>query len=98
MRINGNKLCPHCGCRHTLFRPFSKPPQGWKCPQCGRLLTTDRRRVALVVLIPVVVLFVLFGYCQTTAHRLLAITVAWFGVGTLVAHLALDVRAADERP
>ena len=95
MRINGNKLCPHCGFKHGLFRPFWRSRHGWDCPQCGRLLKSDTRREFLVILIPCLVLFVLLGLCETQAQRLLAITIAWFGFGSLMAYLNMDVRAAD---
>lgn len=95
MRFNGNKVCPHCKFKHSLFQPFSRPYGGWKCPQCGRLLKTERRRHYLVLIVPLVALFVMLGFCETTVHRLFAISIAWFGVGSFVEYLALDVRAAD---
>ena len=95
MRLHGNKSCPHCGFRHTPFRPLSQSAFGWNCPGCGRRLTTSMWRGALAILPPCVVLYVLLGRCDSMVADLIAIWGVWLLLGPPIFHLALDVRPAD---
>lgn len=95
MGINGNKLCPHCDFRHTIYRPLGQSSFGWDCPQCGRRLTTSYARGLLAILPPCIVLYFVLGLCETTTQKVFATWAVWFVIGPPVFHLALDVRAAD---
>ena len=95
MLINGNKLCPHCGFRHTIYRPLGQSAFGWDCPQCGRRLSTSIARGLLAMLVPCVVLYLVLGQCDTLTQRVVAIWAVWLTVGPVMMHLAMDVRAVD---
>ena len=96
MRINGNKLCPRCGFKHTLVRPFSNPTQGWDCPGCERRLTTPWRRQIPVIFLCSVILFYLLTLTESRGQKVLAMLITWMGFGPLLFHLSLDVRAVDQ--
>lgn len=95
MRLDGHKLCPHCGFRHGPFRPLFQSAFGWECPGCGRRLTTSYGRGLMAILVPCVVIYVVLGHCDTTLQKTIAIWGVWLLLGPPFFHLALDVRAAD---
>ncbi len=95
MRLNGNKACPHCGARQTIFTPLIKPFSTWDCPACGGRLYSPMSRNFVMVLACSLIQFPMMLVSDTLAWRLSAILIVWVGFGMLFAHLALDVQVTE---
>jgi len=95
MKINGNKLCPDCGYRHTLFRPWSQPAIGWDCPGCGRRLTRSFGRGLVTIFASSFLIAVLSLFMDFSARDRIIVLPIFMGFLMFMMHLSLDVRAAD---
>ena len=94
MKLSGDKLCPHCGARQTIFKPLIKPLNTWHCPACGGQLYSPPHRSFIAVLACALVQFPLMLISDALTWRLAVILIVWGGFGSLFGQLALDVRVS----
>jgi len=95
MRINGNKLCPHCGYRHSAFRPAGQPASGWDCPGCGRKVKPGMARRATAVMVSLALGIVGINLAQGSTAGLIVFWLVWIPLSLSLFHLAADIRDAE---
>lgn len=95
MKLNGDKSCPHCGARQTIFKPLIKLFNTWHCPACGGQLYSPPHRSFIAVMACALIQFPLMLVSGALAWRLAVILIVWGGLGSLFGHLALDVHDSE---